>query len=170
MGTSSKAREILNELRYDFKKFTLSGFINYVSEEKGREIIAIPWSMPATLFGVWMSDGEEPKEYVFYRDNVPPIHQIHIQLHELSHILLGHPTLQINRKLVADVLERKASLPFADLPQLRSPKKSEYEIQAEMLASLIKERVIQSYRLDQLVNDLSSEEKLVSFLKTMGLS
>lgn len=170
MKANSRAAEILKELQYDFKKFTLSGFISFVSEKKGREIITIPWSMPATLFGFWMSDGEKPKEYIFYRNNVPIIHQIHIQLHELSHFLLGHPTLQINQKLIVDVLEKKASLPFADLLQLRSPKQTETEIQAEILATLIQERVIRYSHLDQLANDLSSEEKLATFLKTMGLS
>lgn len=170
MKANSRAAEILKELQYDFKKFTLSGFLSFVSEKKGREIITIPWSMPATLFGFWMSDGEAPKEYIFYRNNVPIIHQIHIQLHELSHFLLGHPTIQIDQKMIVDVIERKAPLPFADLLQLRSPKQTESETQAEILATLIQERVIRYSHLDQLVNDLSSEEKLATFLKTMGLS
>jgi hypothetical protein len=170
MKANSRSEEILKELQYDFKKFTLSGFVSFVSEKKRREIITIPWHMPATLFGLWMSDGEEPKEYIFYRDNVPVIHQIHIQLHELSHFLLGHPTLQINQKMLVDVVERKASLPFGDLLQLRSPKQTESETQAEQLATLIQERVIRNSHVDQLAKDLSSEEKLATFLKTMGLS
>jgi hypothetical protein len=170
MNANSRAEEILKELRYDFRKFTLREFISFVSEKKKREIITIPWSMPPTLFGVWMSDGEEPKEYIFYRDNVPIIHQIHIQLHELSHFLLGHPTLQISQKMIVDVMRRKAPLPFADLPRLRSPKQAEFETQAEVLATLIQERVIHSSHVDQLANDLSSEAKLAAFLKTMGMS
>ncbi len=170
MDRNSRAEEILKELRYDFKEFTIGGFISFVSEKKGREIITVPWSMPSMLFGVWMSDSEEPKEYIFYRNNVPVIHQIHIQLHELSHFLLGHPTLKINKKIIAGVMDKKASLPFADLPRLRSPAQSECETQAEILASLIQECVVHCSHLDRLVNDLSSEERVVSFLKTMGLS
>ncbi len=170
MDAKSRAEIILKELGYDFKKFSITEFLSFVSEKKGREIITVPWSMPAALFGVWMSDDEVPNEYIFYRDNVPVIHQVHIQLHELSHFLLGHPTIKINRKLIVDVVENKASLPYADLPRLRSPMRTEWETQAELLATLIQERVIHSSHLDQLLNDLSAEEKLATFLKTMGLT
>jgi hypothetical protein len=170
MDANLIADNTLKGLRYDFRSFSIEGFISYIGETKRREILTIPWTMPATVFGAWMSDDEEPKEYIFYRDNVPTIHQVHIQLHELSHLLLGHPTLHINRKKIAEVLRKMTSLPFADLPRLRSPNQTECETQAEVLATLIQERVIQSSRIDQLLNDLSSEEKLASFLKTMGLS
>jgi len=170
MDAISKAEKILKELCYDFNTFTIEGFIAFAGETKGREIITIPWSMPPTLFGAWMSDDEETREYIFYRDNVPQIHQVHIQLHELSHLLLGHPTLHINRNKIAEVLERKTSLPFGDLPRLRSSDKTDLEVQAETLAALIQREVIQNSNLNSLINDLSSEGKLVHFLKTMGLS
>jgi len=117
-----------------------------------------------------MSDDEAPREYIFYRDNVPALHQVHIQLHELSHYLLGHVTIQINRQMIAEVLSGEASLPISELLQLRSPVQSDLEAQAEVLASLIQERCIKSSNLNQLASDLSSEKKLAAFLKTMGLS
>jgi cell division protein FtsL len=43
-------------------------------------------------------------------------------------------------------------------------------MQAETLAALIQKQVIQKSSLDQLINDLSSEDKLANFLRTMGLS
>jgi hypothetical protein len=170
MDAKTNAEKILRELRYDFQNFTIGSFISFVGETKRREIITLPWSMPATLFGAWISDDEEPKEYIFYRDNVPLIHQIHIQLHELSHFLFAHPTLRINRRVISEVLGRRASLPFSDSPRLRSPEKADYEVQAETLADLIQKQVIQHSRLDQLSRDLSSEVKLANFLKTMGLA
>lgn len=170
MNAKLIAEKALKELQYDFRAFSIQGLICHVSNLKRREIITIPWVMPATVFGAWMSDDEEPKEYIFYRDSAPVIHQVHIQLHELSHLLLGHPTLRINRKKIAEVFQKKTSLPFGDLLRLRSPKQTECETEAEVLATLIQERVIQNSNMDQLLNDLSSEEKLVNFLKTMGLS
>ena len=170
MDTKLSPEKVVKDLRYDFHTFSIDHFINYVGETKKREIISVPWKMPPTLFGAWMSDGEEPKEYIFYRDNIPLIHQVHIQLHELSHLLLGHPTLQINRTKITAVLEKKAVLPFDELPRLRSSDKTDLEIQAETLAALIQKQVIQNSSLDQLSNDLSSELKLANFLKTMGLS
>lgn len=170
MSVPSPAEKVLAELHYDFRSFTIGDFVSHIGQARQREIITIPWRMPPALFGAWMSDADESKEYIFYRDNVPAIHQIHIQLHELSHLLLGHPTLQINRTLIAKVLEGEALLPFVGLPRLRSPQKDDLEIQAETLASLIQKQVIQNASLDRLVNDLSSEVKLANFLKTMGLS
>ncbi len=168
MDAKSNAEKILTELRYDFSTFTIEGFIAFVGKTKMREIMTIPWDMPPTLFGAWMSDDEEPREYIFYRDNVPWIHQVHIQLHEVSHFLLGHPTLHINRKKIAEVLERKTSLPFGDLPRLRSSDKTDLEIQAEYLAALIQKAVIKNSSMDRLIKDLSSETKLANFLKTLG--
>ena len=118
MDVKSEANKILQELEYDFRVFTIEGFVRHVGETREREIITIPWAMPPMLFGAWISD-EEPREYIFYRNDVSGIHQIHIQLHELSHFLFGHPTLQINQKLIADVVAGQTSLPFADLPRLR---------------------------------------------------
>ncbi len=61
-------------------------------------------------------------------------------------------------------------LPFEDLVLLRSPDKTEFEVEAETLASMIQERVIRNYRLDQLTRDISSEEKIAYFFKLMRLS
>ncbi len=168
MNARLKAERILQELKFDFASFSMGEFIRFVGETKSREIIAIPWSMPPTLFGAWITDGDEPKEYIFYRKNVVAIHQIHIQLHELSHFLFGHPTLQINRQIITNVVIGATSLPFADLPQLRSPKRVEAETEAETLANLIQERTIQSSQIHHLIHDTPPEDKLAAFLKTMG--
>jgi hypothetical protein len=166
MDAKAKANQILQELGYDFRVFTIEGFVRHVGETSGREIITIPWAMPPMLFGAWISD-EEPREYIFYRNDVSGIHQIHIQLHELSHFLFGHPTLQINQKLIADVASGQTSLPFADLPRLRSPNKTSIETEAETLASLIQKQVIQNSQLDQLTH-FSAEGTLADYLKAMG--
>ena len=166
MDAKSKANQILQELGYDFQAFTIEGLVRHVGETRGREIITIPWTMPPMLFGAWISD-EEPREYIFYRNDVSGIHQIHIQLHELSHFLLGHPTLQISQKLMAEVAAGQASFPFADLPRLRSPNKDTIETEAETLASLIQKQVIQHSQLDRLTY-FSAEGTLADYLKALG--
>ena len=170
MDAKPKAEKILRELNFDFHAFTIEKFIGYVGDKKGRSIIVAPWKMPATMFGAWLSDGEEPKEYIFYRDNVPLLLQIHIQLHELAHLLLGHPTLQITRQLISKGFQGEKSLRFEALVRLRSPDKTELETEAETLATIIQERVIRYSQLDQLTHDISSEEKIANFLRTMGLT
>ena len=166
MDVKSEANKILQELEYDFRVFTIEGFVRHVGETREREIITIPWAMPPMLFGAWISD-EEPREYIFYRNDVSGIHQIHIQLHELSHFLFGHPTLQINRKLMADVAAGQTSFPFADLPRLRSPNKTTIETEAETLASLIQKQVIQNSQMDRLTH-FSVEGTLADYLKALG--
>jgi hypothetical protein len=170
MNTNEKAQKILKGLKFDFATFTMDAFLQRVKEVKGREIITIPWEMPLTLFGAWISDANEAREYIFYRNNVPEAHQIHIQLHELSHFLFGHKTFHINREVITEVVAGKASLPFADLPQLRSPRLADLEAEAETLASLIQEQAIRNSKLDLLIHDAAPEEKLTNFLKKMGSS
>lgn len=170
IGVRQKAEKIIRDIDFDFPSFTIEEFIGRISALKGREIFMVPWDMPATLFGAWMSDGEEPKEYVFYRSNLPLIHQIHIQLHELAHLLLGHPTLKIDRKLIMAVLKGEEALPFSDMVLLRSPKLVELETEAETLASVIQEQVIRHDQLLRLTQDISSDEKLSRFLAALGMS
>ncbi len=170
MGAKTIAEKALRELHYDFHSFTIEGFISFTSKARCREIITIPWRMPANLFGFWVSDDEEPREYIFYRDDVPVIHQVHIQLHELAHFLLGHRTLRINRNQFQEAVENNVPLPFSDLARLRSSDKTDLEKQAETLAALIQKQVIQDSSMDHLMNDLSTEAKLANFLRIMGFS
>lgn len=169
MNASIRAQKILKEIPFDFATFTMDRFLDCVSQVKGREILTIPWEMPSTLFGAWISNGEEPREYIFYRSNISEIHQIHVQLHELSHFLFGHPTLKITRERIVEVAAGIASLPFEEMPQLRSPKSYDLEPEAEILASLIQQKAIRNLKLDSLVHDRSPKEKRDHFLKTMGL-
>ena len=79
MEPNPQVKKILNEINYDFRAFTIDHFIGWIEAFKGRKIITIPWTMPSGMFGAWMSDGDEPREYIFYRDNVALLHKIHIQ-------------------------------------------------------------------------------------------
>lgn len=170
MDTNAKAQKILKELKFDFAAFTMDGFLCHVSAVKSREIITAPWDMPDTLFGAWFTDADVAREYIFYRRNVSEMHQIHIQLHELSHFLHGHETHRITRETIIDAAAGRASLPFAELPLLRSPKLADLETQAETLTSLIQKQVVQHTNLAQLTANLSVEQKFADFLKTMRLT
>ena len=169
MKPSPQARKILDELNFDFHAFTIDHFIEWVATVKGRKIILFPWQMPSGMFGAWMSDGEEPREYIFYRDNVPTLHQIHIQLHEISHYLCGHPTAIITKKLILDIRRYRTDLPFNELTKMRSSESSIYEHEAESLASLIQEQAIRQSQIEQLTRGVSSDQKIASYLKDLGL-
>jgi Zn-dependent peptidase ImmA (M78 family) len=165
-----QAKKILNELDYDFRAFTIEHFISWIEGVKNRQIVMIPWEMPSGMFGAWMSDGDEPREYIFYRDNVPVIHKIHIQLHELAHFLCGHPTKLITKEMVQESRDGARELPFNELVKLRSPELSTYEFEAETLASLIQERVIHHSQLQELTRGTSSDKNIAKYLKDLGIS
>jgi len=166
---SPQARKILSELNYDFRAFTIDHFINWIENVKGRKFILYPWTMPSGMFGAWMSDGDEPREFIFYRNNISRLHQIHVQLHELSHFLCGHPTKTITKKLIQESHNNGRVLPFNDLVQLRSPEMSAYEHEAESLASLIQNQVIRYSQIEQLTRGISSDGNIAEYLNDLGL-
>jgi hypothetical protein len=170
MRTTSKAEQILKELKFDFSAFSMEAFIRHVGQHKGREIISIPWEqkMPRGVFGAWMLDADNPVAYIFYRSDLVPMHKIHVQLHELAHFLFDHPTLALNREALDQIAAGKAPLPLSDLPHLRSATHTQIDVEAETLADLIQERVIRLASIDRLVHSEAPEEKLADFLKTMS--
>lgn len=168
MDANTQAEKILKAFHFDFATFTLPGFMQAIGQSRGRKIIPVPWDMPLGLFGAWMSDGDEPQEYIFYRNDVPEMHQIHIQLHELSHLLFGHPTNKVTREWIAAAAAGETDLPFDDPTQLRSGNKKQREQEAETLANLIQESVILHAQIDRLIHAADPQEKLTDFLERMS--
>ncbi|MGC1376664.1 MAG: hypothetical protein WA821_10585 [Anaerolineales bacterium] len=158
MNANRAAGKILKELHFDFANFTLERFMWAVEQAKGREMIVLswdmrsvsPWHLPYTLFGAWLSDDEEPREYIFYHENLHEIHRIHIQLRQLSHILWGHPTYKINLDAIAAAAAGQLALPFRDLPILRANNRAQMEMEANALTCLIVKNVLRRHRLYQL--------------------
>ena len=159
----------LKSLQYDFRSFTIDDFIAWIEKDRGRRILMIPWKMPASQFGAWMTDGEQPTEYIFYRNDVPKIHQVHIQLHELAHLLLGHPTLEITSNMLGKSWKGTEELPFPSLTRLRSDEKSQIEAEAELLAGMIQEQVIRQSELRRLLEGGSSNSDVAEYLQGLGM-
>jgi hypothetical protein len=164
-----KAEKILQELNYDFRGFEIEQFIKRVGDLKGRRIRATPWKMPPAMFGAWLADEDDACDYIFYRIDAPPVHQIHIQLHELAHLLFGHPTFNISRIKIAESYQGKGELPLKSYGRLRSTDQSDDENEAETLASMIQEQVIRYSQFAQLTHGISSDEKLARFARDIGL-
>lgn len=83
---------------YDFANFTLEDFAVWLSRRRGRPIEF--WPMPPdfsskeNLMGFWaIICGAD---CIVYLENTLPIHQLHIQLHELAHLLCGHTTAEFD--------------------------------------------------------------------------
>lgn len=170
MNSRSLARQTLRKLEFDFRSFTIERFLTWIGDRTGHAIFAIPWRMPAGMFGVWISDDDHAREYLFYRENLPRLHQVHIQLHELAHFLLGHSTYRINRNELATLLKKGKGESLLDLVQLRSPRTSQMEQEAETLASLIQEQVIKHNHLERLSQGVSSDRTIARMISDLGLA
>lgn len=73
------------------RPFTVDAFLNQLARDRGRPIHLIP--MPggvAEPCGIWLSTGNT--DYVVHQVTTSPLHQEHIILHELAHMVLDHAT------------------------------------------------------------------------------
>lgn len=116
--------------------------------------LALPADGPR---GLWISAAE--RDYLIYERNTSPLHQEHIILHELSHLLCGHTG-------TATLTEEHARLLFPALdPGMvgrvlgRTGYSTEEEQEAELLASMIL-RTVQRNRTVPAIPDEATAENL----------
>lgn len=138
------------EQEYDFRAFSLQSFAQWVATKRRREMRCIGWRLPASISGVWLAT--EETDFVFYEMRTPVIHQTHIQLHELAHIICDHKTLDLNlatgmgREEVllyltgAFTTQHLQDQPIEQL-LLRSVHDNQEEQEAELLSTLIQQRI-----------------------------
>lgn len=170
MTIEARMKAVLDKLDFDFSQFTMDSFVDWIERRSGRKINFIQWEMPPGMFGVWMSDADEPFEHVFIDKNVPPMHQVHIQLHELSHIICAHPTARLSRDEMGSLLLKAVEDPgVLNEALLRAPAKKELEEEAEIMAALIQHQVIKHECLQQLGVAASSNEGVLDHLHSLGL-
>lgn len=161
MRLKKKLTTLLDELGYDYKTFSMEGFVQHVETLKQRKFRFIDWDLPPQLFGLWISDANRPLEYIFLASDLPPIQRTHVQLHEIGHFLCGHPTLKFDgRTSIADLLPLFRSNLYTN----------DMEIEAETLAAIIQERVFRYSLGHELSISISSRPDTVEFLKAMGLT
>jgi len=171
-------RTLLTELDYDFSRFTMEGFTRWLEERRGRRIFFVPRTMPPTLFGAWLAGPDD--DYIFYEANTLAIHQAHIQLHEIAHILCDHPAAQIGPQEVQILLRQanidptlyqffRSSAKRIETLLLRSTHSDEAEQEAETLTALIQEQVLRHVRLRELTRVISSDEDLAAYIRAMEL-
>ena len=146
MDTTRRMKAVLDGLAVDFRSFTMERFIARLEKRAERKIFLFAGPMPAGIDGAWFSDAELPHEYIFFDEAAVPLRQQHIQLHELSHFLCGHPTLSItgdnlNAILFALHTGRIPDVLFKPARLRTQGKKDGWEEEAETLALLIGSKV-----------------------------
>ncbi|WP_395570346.1 hypothetical protein [Streptomyces sp. BK79] len=108
-----------------------------LGRHRGKPIRLIPWDLPVPgPFGVWISRPDE--DHIFYQRRTTRVHQDHIILHEIGHILADH---RDDGTVEEDVLFPGLDHP----PQLitgrfhRASYAEDYEREAELVATIIQE-------------------------------
>jgi hypothetical protein len=147
-----RMQALLDSLDYDFSQFTMENFRLWVEHQRGKKIELVPFRIPSpTVSGAWLAG--ETRDFIFYEYDTPPVHQVLIQLHELSHMLCKHPTLQVSDNEI--YLAFRGAAPLDEIKEigsllLRSDHGNEAELEAETLASLIQETVLRYHRMEEL--------------------
>ncbi len=175
MGANESMRDRLNalldELGYDFSQFSAAGFAAWVARRRQRPIHLVPQEFPPDLDGAWLRGARA--DFVFYQAGPLQIHSVHILLHEISHILLGHTTAPITDDF-ARLFGAATQAPAAQLPAsvqglFRSIRYTDLqEVEAETLSSLIQQRVIALAGAAALA-EVGQEDGLRHFVEGLGL-
>lgn len=156
---------------YDFSQFDIADFTGWVAARRGRPIHVIPRSLPPELFGAWI---EGPTaDFIFYEDEPLHVHTIHILLHELCHMLLGHKTAHLGseaalRALSGAVPETNETQQLLNGLFRQFGYADEQEVEAETLSSLIQQRVFREAGLAAL-SQIRQEPAMRQFLLGIGI-
>ncbi|MFE0023453.1 ImmA/IrrE family metallo-endopeptidase [Amycolatopsis sp. NPDC059021] len=119
--------------------FDITVFVAGIVMLRGRPIELIPLATrPGTPCGVLAAT--DRADYVFYNTDTSPLHQEHILLHELGHLLCGHAGTGVLSEAVSSVL--MPNLPAGLVRRVlgRTTYAHQQEQEAELVASLIMHR------------------------------
>lgn len=141
--------------------FDLSEFCSRVVEFRGRAVHLHPMKLGAAggLCGLYVE--LDDADHVFFPADTSPVHQQHIVVHELAHLLCGHRATEPAAGLSDGVLDEL--FPTLDRSLVRSVLgRSRYadpaELEAEVIATLILQRAdqVESTNSDPLVARIES--------------
>ncbi|MFD4669004.1 hypothetical protein ACFWNN_04665 [Lentzea sp. NPDC058450] len=119
--------------------FDVRSFADRISARRGRPIHLLPVAGLTGVCGLWIAT--DAADMIFFEEETAPFHQEHIVLHELSHVLCDHYPASASLTELAELL-----LPSLD-PALvrrvlgRAGYSTEEEQEAELLATMIRQRV-----------------------------
>ncbi len=138
--TSHLIQDILDGL--DDGNHSIQALVERVAGYRGRRIVLRPWPMPdALMYGAWLAN--PTCDFIFYEMHTARVHQEHIILHELAHMLLDHTTILVDENTdLAQVLRRRP----------RAVKREAQERDAETLAETIQRELRKRVREHRLAS------------------
>ena len=109
-----------------------------VVRQRGRPLEFLPLASDLGPFGLWVATARA--DYIFFARDTTPLHQQHIVLHEISHILCGHSAAVISENDLLRMLLPDLQPALVHSLLGRSAYAASQEQEAEMLATLLLER------------------------------
>lgn len=150
-------KEVLGGI--DYSNYAVAMVVDQVARYRNHAIKLEP--RPAHLMlktggcGLWLAGNEY--DYIFYDMDTALVHQHHIILHEISHMLLGHRTYHVG--LDSSVLE------LICMRDVLDHRRRKEETEAEGLASLMHKAIIQQIRLHNLDNEQATTQGWVEIVE-----
>jgi hypothetical protein len=119
--------------------FDASSFCDALAARRGRPILLLPVPAKEGPFGLWIATAEA--DYIFFERDTSRWHQEHIILHEVCHLLWDHDRSHVSDDEVIQMLLPSLAPQMVQRVLQRSAYSREDEREAELLATLILERV-----------------------------
>jgi len=110
-----------------------------LGQQRGKPIRLVAYRIPVPgPFGMWVRSSTT--DYVLYQQETTKIHQDHIILHEIGHVLAGHGSDEGDDALMKELLEASSLPPDVIRRALRrTAYETEQEREAETVATIILE-------------------------------
>ena len=134
--------------------FELTELRNVVERRRGRPIQLLPLSTDVGPFGLWVASPRA--DYIFFVQSTSRLHQVHIIVHELAHLLCDHTAPPISEHELVQIVLPDLQPSMVQTVLKRSAYTAREELEAEILASIILERAGETSRASR--QALSNED------------
>jgi len=122
--------------------FDVEAFCDQVAQQRARPIRRIPRELRGDgLYGMWVATADA--DLIVYECRTSRPHQEHIVVHELAHLLCGHPATPADGREALQLLMPDLDPAVVERMLGRTSYSAAEEQEAELVASLILERVSQ---------------------------
>jgi len=136
VGPRRRVHRIIRELGLP-RSFELRTLTEIIAARRGRPIVltAMPLSA-AGPSGLWLATAST--DYVWFEQNTSALHQHHIVLHELGHLVCGHGGPHSVRNLLADLAPQLSATTLAImLARHQGTYQDVQETEAELFAHVL---------------------------------
>ncbi len=118
--------------------FDTQAFCDTLARQRGRPIVLQPAACGTGYYGLWVATRDT--DVVYYERDTSALHQKHIILHEICHLLCGHQSTNVTDPAAQQLLFPDLQTAAMRHTLQRAGYSTDEEREAELLASLILDR------------------------------